>query len=127
MRRQVAHLFAAALCCWHLGNCAAETAACRRAGLVGSRTELVAGGRVCTTLQGDLEIGGTTDIVDLEVLSNLTHIVNGGLYFYNNAALTNVRGVSTAQVATGANLAYAFLPTTDCLLLTDSRRVLTTR
>ena len=42
-------------------------------------------------------------------------------------ALTNVRGVSTAQVATGANLAYAFLPTTDCLLLTDSRRVLTTR
>ena len=51
------------------------------------------GERGCASLQGALRIKGTTDVVDLEVLSNLTNIVDGWLVLSYNAELTNVRGL----------------------------------
>jgi hypothetical protein len=47
----------------------------------------------CDSLQGDLWIEDTTDVVDLEVLTDLTNMINGGLTISNNEELTSVRGL----------------------------------
>ena len=51
------------------------------------------GERSCDSLHGSLEITDTTDVVDLEVLSDLTNVINGRLYISNNEELTSVRGL----------------------------------
>ena len=62
------------------------------------------GERSCDSLQGYLAIRDTTDVVDLEVLSDLTNVINGGLFITNNEELTSVRGLRNMRgvVLTGS-------------------------
>ena len=96
MKLRVAILVAAVLCHWPT-TCAADL--CTSWGKpapfgIESRAELTEiGERGCTSLRGDLRIMNTLDVADLEVLSDLTDIVSGGLSIDENAELTNVRGL----------------------------------